>query len=282
MSPKKIIPLLIVIIIALSSVYTVDQRQQVLISRFGRIVKFVSEPGLKFKTPIIEEVLKFDKRILDFSIKERQVTDKDKKVIIIEAFAKYKITDPLKFYQSIGSNDPNRATNRLGPILNSSLRNVVGEILISDLLSKERSDIMDKIKNAVAKKTKIFGIEVVDVRIVKGDLPPANSRGIYNRMRSEREKEARNIRAEGDEESNKIRSSADKVSRTLIAEAKKEADIIKGQGDARAVKITAAAFSKDSQFYLFYRSLTAYKKALNPDNTSIVISPDSEFLRFFK
>lgn len=282
MSPRKLIPIIIIIIIFFSSIYTVDQRQQVLISQFGRIVKFVGEPGLKFKIPVIQEVLKFDKRILDFSIKERQVTDKDKKVIIIEAFAKYKIIDPLKFYQSIGSNNPNRATNRLGPILNSSLRNVVGEVLISDLLSKKRSEIMNKIKNAVAKKTKIFGIKVVDVRIVKGDLPPANSRGIYSRMRSEREKEARNIRAEGDEESNIIRSDADKISRTLIAEAKKEADILKGQGEAKAVKITAAAFSKDQQFYLFYRSLEAYKKALNSENTSIVISPENNFLKFFK
>jgi membrane protease subunit HflC len=282
MLPKKIIPFIIGLVIFFSSIYTVDQREQVLISQFGRIVNLVDEPGLKLKIPFIQETLKFNKRILDFSIKERQVTDKDKKVIIIEAFAKYKITDPLKFYQSIGSNRSVIANSKLGPILNSSLRNVVGEVLIADLLSKKRSEIMNRIKSAVAKKTTIFGIEIVDVRIVKGDLPPANSMGIYNRMKSEREKEARNIRAEGDEEANIIRSDADKVSRTLIAEAKKEADIIRGQGEAKAVKITAAAFSKDKQFYLFHRSLEAYKKALNHKNTSIVISPENEFLRFFK
>jgi len=279
-SVKKILIVATLVIITLqSSLLTVDQRQQVLILQFGEPIKVIDSPGIKFKMPFIQNAIYFEKRIIDLSLPEQEVIASDQKRLIINAFTKFKITDPLKFYTTVGSSSG--LTNKLSGILDSSLRQVIGEVTLNELLTENRGDIMRKIKEAVGSSSEIFGIKIIDVRIMRADLPKENSDAIYARMQTEREKEAREIRAKGAEEADRIRAEANKEKTIILAEAKKTADITRGNGEKEANKIYANSFGKDSDFADFYRSMIAYKIALSNDKTKMIISPDNNFFRHF-
>lgn len=216
---------------------------------------------------------------MDLAIDEQEVIAFDQKRLIIDAFTKYKITDPLQFYITV--QNKNNAEKRLGAIFDSSLRQIIGEFPLNDLLSDKRSVIMSKIKDILAEESKTFGIEIIDVRIVRGNLPKENSDAIYRRMQTDREKEAREIRAEGFEKATRIKAKADKEVVVILSEADKKSNILKGQGEAISNKIFARAFSKDPEFFDFYRSMKSYEEAVQPDNSSVIISPDNEFFKYF-
>jgi membrane protease subunit HflC len=276
---KYLIAASIALLILANAIFIVDQRKQALVLQFGEAIRVINTPGLKIKIPFIQDVILFDKRILDLGIREQEVIASDQKRLIIDAFAKYKIIDPLKFYTTV--NNKINAENKLTAILDSSLRQIVGEVPLNKLLSEERNLIMSRIKEVVGNETKIFGIKIVDVRIVSGNLPKENSEAIFLRMQTEREKEAREIRAKGAEEGDRIRAEADKTRTVILAEAKKQSDIDKGNGEAQASKIFAKAFMKDPEFFDFYRSMQAYNEALKSDKTTMVVSPDGEFFKYF-
>ena len=269
----------VALIIFSSAVYKLDQRQQVLILQFGEPIAVITEPGIKFKLPLVQNAVFFDRRIIDLGITEQEVIASDQKRLIINAFAKYKITDPLKFYTTVGSFQG--LSNKLSSILDSSLRKIIGEVTLSELLTENRNDIMKQIQEEVSIESQIFGIEIVDVRIMRADLPAENSNAIYARMQTEREKEAREIRAKGAEEADKIRAQANKEKTIIIANAKKNADLVRGRGEAKSTEIYAKSYGRDPEFADFYRSMNAYKTAMQSDNTKIVLSPDDEFFKYF-
>jgi len=269
----------VVLFTIVNSTFIVDQRQKALVVQFGDVKRLVEEPGLKFKIPFMQDVLSFDNRILDLGINEQEVIAADQKRLIIDAFAKYKIVDPLKFYTTV--NNRVNAESKLSSILESSLRRIVGEISMVSLLSEDRNLVMSKIKEALSNEAEIFGIEIVDVRIVRGDLPKENSEAIFTRMQTEREKEARITRATGFEEAEKIKAEADKQKVIILADARKQAETTRGEGDSTASKIFANAFSRDPEFFAFYRSMQAYTQAMQGNKTTMVVSPDSEFFKYF-
>lgn len=269
----------VILFIVVNSLFIVDQRQKALVVQFGEVMRLVEEPGLKFKVPFMQEALSFDNRILDLGISEQEVIAADQKRLIVDAFAKYKIIDPLKFYTTV--NNRMNAESKLSSILESSLRRIVGEISMVSLLTEDRNLVMSKIKEALSNEAEIFGIEIIDVRIVRGDLPKENSEAIFTRMQTEREKEARITRATGFEEAEKIKAEADKQKVIILADARKKAETTRGEGDSAASKIFASAFSRDPEFFNFYRSMQAYSQALQGDKTTMVISPDSEFFKYF-
>lgn len=282
-SNKKTNKILLIITILLmvfsGAFFTVDQRQQVLILQFGEPVRLITKPGIKLKLPLLQDALFFDNRIIDLSIAEQEVIASDQKRLIINAFAKYQITDPLKFYTTVRS--IYGLESKLSGILDSSLRQIIGEATLSELLTENRGDVMTKIKDVVSHESEIFGVKIVDVRIMRADLPKENSDAIFARMQTEREKEAREIRAKGAEEGDKIRAESDKQKTILLAEAKKQADLIRGTGEAKAIKIYAAAYNLDPEFADFYRSMNSYKEAFKNDKTKMIISPDSEYFKYF-
>ena len=269
----------VVLFTIVNSTFIVDQRQKALVVQFGDVKRLVEEPGLKFKIPFMQDVLSFDNRILDLGINEQEVIAADQKRLIIDAFAKYKIVDPLKFYTTV--NNRVNAESKLSSILESSLRRIVGEISMVSLLSEDRNLVMSKIKEALSNEAEIFGIEIVDVRIVRGDLPKENSEAIFTRMQTEREKEARITRATGFEEAEKIKAEADKQKVIILADARKQAETTRGEGDSTASKIFANAFSRDPEFFAFYRSMQAYTQAMQGNKTTMVVFPDSEFFKYF-
>ena len=269
----------VVLFTIVNSTFIVDQRQKALVVQFGEVMRLVEKPGLKFKIPFMQDVLSFDNRILDLGINEQEVIAADQKRLIIDAFAKYKIVDPLKFYTTV--NNRLNAESKLSSILESSLRRIVGEISMVSLLSEDRNLVMSKIKEALSNEAEIFGIEIVDVRIVRGDLPKENSEAIFTRMQTEREKEARITRATGFEEAEKIKAEADKQKVIILADARKQAETTRGEGDSTASKIFANAFSRDPEFFAFYRSMQAYTQAMQGNKTTMVVFPDSEFFKYF-
>ncbi len=279
-STKKILIIATLALIAFqSSFFTVDQRQQVLILQFGEPIRVIETPGIKFKMPFIQNAIFFEKRIIDLSLPEQEVIASDQKRLIINAFTKFQITDPLKFYTTVGVSYG--LSNKLSGILDSSLRQVIGEVTLNELLTENRGDIMKKIKDAVGSSSEIFGIKIIDVRIMRADLPKENSDAIFARMQTEREKEAREIRAKGAEEADKIRAEANKQKTIIIAEAKKNSDIVRGNGESDSNRIYANSFGKDPEFADFYRSMSAYKTAFSNDKTKMIISPDSDFFKYF-
>jgi len=280
MKKISIIIAIAVAFLVYGSVFIVNQAEQVLILRFGEPVDVVNKPGLNFKRPFfLESIVRFDKRVLDLNAEPREVIASDQKRLIVDAFAKYRITDPLKFYQTVRNEYGIRT--RLNSILDSRLREVLGSFPLSTLLTGERSNIMQQIYENVNDEVKSFGIDIVDVRIMRADLPEKNSQAIYQRMQTEREREAKEFRARGAEEAQKITSHAEKDRTIILAEAEKQSQILRGEGDATAIKIFADAFGKDEEFYSFYRSMQAYKKTIDQGDTKFVLSPDSEFLRYF-
>ena len=272
-----IIAIIVAIIFLTNMLFVVEQTEQAVIFQFGQPVKVIKEPGLNVKMPFIQNVLHFDSRLQEINTEDKEVIAYDQKRLIINAFVKYKIVDPVLYYTTV--RDENGFNNKFSTILDSSLRQVIGEVPLNSLLSEKRSDVMEKIQDVVAEKAKDFGVEVIDVRITRSDLPEANSVAIYKRMQTDREREAKEIRAEGDETAQKIRANADKEKTFLIADAKKKAEAIMGEGEAEANKIYAKAYSKDPAFFEFYRTMNAYKKSLNNNNTKIILSPNNEFLK---
>lgn len=276
---KYLIASAIILLILSNAIFVVDQRKQALVVQFGEVLRVIDKPGIKIKIPLVQEVIFFDKRIIDLGIAEQEVIASDQKRLIINAFTKYKIVDPLKFYTTVRTKFG--AESKVSAIFDSSIRQTIGEVPLVELLSENRATIMAKIKETLSKETEIFGINIVDVRIMRGDLPKENSDAIFTRMQTEREKEAKEIRAQGAQEGDKIKAEADRERTVILAEAKKQASISKGSGDGEAAKISAAAFSKDAEFYEFYRTMQAYNESLKPEKTTIVISPSSEFFKYF-
>ena len=277
---KFIIPAIVLIaIVIFQSLFIVQEISQAIVLQFGDPKKIISKAGLNFKLPFIQNVVFLDKRILNLDNEPQEVIAADQKRLIVDAIARFKIVDPLKFYISVGNERV--ARSRLSTIINSRIRGVLGTQELATLLSTDRTKQMSIIQNDVNTEAKNFGIEIVDVRIKRADLPPANSEAIYKRMQTEREREAKEFRAQGAEIAQKIRSTADKDVTVILAEANKKSEIMKGEGDGLRNKIFADAFGQDPQFFAFYRAMQAYEKALIGGETSLVLSPDSEFFKFF-
>ncbi|HMR32914.1 MAG TPA: protease modulator HflC [Geminicoccaceae bacterium] len=267
------------VLLLYSSMFVVHQAQQALVLQFGNPVRVVRDPGLGFKIPFIQQVEYFDRRVLDFDAPSVELVLGDQKRLVVDAFARYRIADPLRFRQAAGTELAFRG--RLEPIVFSSLRSVLGEASLFTVLSQDRDGLMRDIQDEANRALAQFGIEVVDIRIKRADLPAENSQAIFRRMQTEREREARELRAQGAEIGQRIRARADRERRVLIAEAQKQAEITRGEGDAEAVRIFAEAFGRDVKFFDFYRSLQAYRTALGDGATSFVIKPDSPFFRYF-
>jgi membrane protease subunit HflC len=278
--PKFIIPAIVVIgVVLFQSLFIVQEINQAIVLQFGDPKKIISKAGLNFKLPFVQNVVFLDKRILNLDNAPQEVIASDQKRLIIDAITRFQITDPLKFYISVGNERV--ARSRLSTIINSRIRGVLGTQELATLLSTDRTKQMAIIQKDVNKEAKSFGIKIIDVRIKRADLPPANSDAIYKRMQTEREREAKEFRAEGAEIAQKIRSTADKDVTVLLANANKKSEIMKGEGDGQRNKIFASAFGKDPQFFAFYRAMQAYETALIGGETSMVLSPDSEFFKFF-
>ncbi|MFP6706818.1 MAG: protease modulator HflC [Alphaproteobacteria bacterium] len=266
-------------IVGYSSVFAVHETQQALVLQFGNPVKTVRNSGLNFKVPFVQDVQFMEKRILDFDAPPVEAVAADKKRIVVDAYARFRISDPLKFYQTV--NNEVTARNRMAPIVNSSLRNVVGRVNLETMMSGERNRLMLEIRALVNGEAKKLGIEIIDVRIKRADLPEANSQAVYDLMRAERKRIATEIRAEGAERSQKITATADRQRTVLLANAQKTSEIMRGQGDALRNNVFADAFTKDPEFFAFYRSLQAYRTALQAGNTTMVLSPNSDFFSYF-
>ena len=278
--PKFLIPAIVVIgVVLFQSLFIVQEINQAIVLQFGDPKKIISKAGLNFKLPFIQNVVFLDKRILNLDNAPQEVIASDQKRLIIDAITRFQIIDPLKFYISVGNERV--ARSRLSTIINSRIRGVLGTQELATLLSTDRTKQMAIIQRDVNKEAKSFGIEIIDVRIKRADLPPANSDAIYKRMQTEREREAKEFRAEGAEIAQKIRSTADKDVTVLLANANKKSEIMKGEGDGQRNKIFASAFGRDPQFFAFYRAMQAYETALIGGETSMVLSPDSEFFKFF-
>jgi modulator of FtsH protease HflC len=271
--------LIVVGILATSSFFIVDQTEQALVLQLGEVRRVVREPGLWVKRPFIENVIDYDKRVLDYEPPPEEVIVSDQKRLVADTYTRYRIADPLLFYQSVGSEAGVRA--RLSALVSGSLRRVLGNVTLSDVLSEKRAGIMRQIRDEVAEQAKAFGIDVVDVRLRHADLPEENSQAVYARMQSEREQQARQYRGEGAEAAQTVRANAERERTVILAEAQRDAQRVRGDGDAQAVRIYADAFGQDKEFFAFYRSLQAYRDALNGRDTSFVLSPEGNFFRFF-
>jgi len=272
--------LVLLFVLGASPFFVVDITQTAIVVQLGKPVRNITEPGLKFKVPFIQEVTYFDKRLLDYDSSAQDVITQDKKTILIDNFAKWRITDPLKVYQAFQTQ--RGALRRLDDIIYSELRVELGRHDLSEIVSKTRSAIMAVVTERANEKAKVYGIEVQDVRIKRADLPEQNEKAVFARMQAERERQAKQYRAEGAEEAQKIRSEAEKDREIILAEAYKTSEEIRGEGDAKAFKIYAAAYRQDPRFFEFTRSMEAYKKTFSGNNSTVVMSPDSEFFKFLK
>ena len=261
------------------SIFIVKEVNQAIVLQFGDPKRIILKPGLNFKIPFIQNVVYLDKRILNLDTPPEEVIASDQKRLIVDAFARFQIVDPLKFYISVG--DERVARSRLSTIINSRIRNVLGQQELQTLLSEDRTKQMTLIQEGVNNEAQNFGIEIVDVRIKRADLPQANSDAIFRRMQTEREREAKEFRAKGAEMAVTITSTADREVTVILADAQKKSEIMKGEGDGKRNNIFANAFGQDPEFFAFYRAMQAYEKALIGGETSLILSPDSEFFKFF-
>ena len=277
---KFLLPILFVAGFAVYlSLFTVKEINQAIVLQFGDPKKIIAEPGLQVKIPFIQNVVFIDRRILSLDPAPEEVIASDQKRLIVDAYARFKIVDPLKFYISVG--DERVARSRLATIINSRLRSVLGKQSLATLLSEDRAKQMDIIQSDVNTEAENFGIEIIDVRIKRADLPQANSEAIYKRMQTERQREAKEFRAKGAEMAVTITSTADKEVTVILANARKQSEIMKGEGDGQRNRIFANAFGKDPEFFAFYRAMQAYENALIGGDTSLILSPDSDFFKFF-
>ncbi|MCA3352226.1 MAG: protease modulator HflC [Roseomonas sp.] len=266
---------------ASSTLFTVHQTQQVLITQFGEPRRVIQEPGLHWKLPFIQSVIGFDRRLLDFDAPGEEVILGDQRRLIVDSFTRYRITDPLRFFQTVGATEAGIRA-RLNSIVTSSLRRVLGNEPLLAVLSTDRARIMGEIRRQVNEEARQFGIAVEDVRIRRADLPGENTQAILSRMQSERERVAREARAEGAEVAQRVRAGAERERTVLIAEAQAQADILRGQGEQEAIRIFAEAFQRDPAFFQFWRTMQAYREAFAEGDTRLVLTPDSEFFRYFR
>ncbi|MGI9382819.1 MAG: protease modulator HflC [Methyloligellaceae bacterium] len=275
-----VIFLLVVLAVgAYLTLFTVHQTQQALVLQFGEPKRVITEPGLNWKIPFIQNVDFFDKRILDLDTSPQEVIASDQKRLVVDSFARFKIVDPLLFFQAV--RDERIARSRLGTSLDASLRRVLGSASFEAVVRDKRADLMAQITEQVNAEAESFGIKIVDVRIKRADLPEANSQAIYRRMQTERQREAAEIRAQGEEQSRRIRANADRQVTVLKAEATRDSEKLRGQGDAERNAIFADAFGRDADFFGFYRSMQAYEAGLNAKDTRLLLSPNTEFFRYF-
>ena len=276
-------------IVGYSTLFTVNQTQQALVVRLGKPVRVITEPGLNVKVPFIDSVIYVDKRILNIESAAQEITLSSQdssstraelvgERLVVDAFARYRITDPLKYYQTVGLSG---ADAQLAILLNSSLRSVLGAATLSDVVRDKREELMAKMRDQIDLRAKPYGIEVIDVRIRRADLPPKNSQAVYQRMQTERQREAAEFRAQGSQKSQEIRARADRDVTVLLADAKSQAEQVRGQGDSERNRIFADAYNHDPDFFVFYRSMQAYETALPKGDTRLVLRPDSDFFRYF-
>ncbi len=277
---KFLVPFVVALaVVAYQSVFVVQEINQAIVLQFGDPKKIITKPGLNFKIPFIQNVVYLDRRVLNLDNPPEEVIAADQKRLIVDAFARFKIVDPLKFYISVGNERV--ARSRLATIINSRIRSVLGTQKLATLLSTDRAVHMASIQNDVNIEAKNFGITIVDVRIKRADLPQANSEAIFKRMQTEREREAKEFRAQGAEMAAKITSTADKEVTVILANANKQSEIMKGEGDGVRNKIFANAFGRDPDFFAFYRAMQSYERALMGGDTSLILSPDGDFFKFF-
>jgi modulator of FtsH protease HflC len=269
----------VVLILAYASVFVVSQIEEALVLQFGKPIRVVDVPGLHFKLPW-QDVVDYDRRILDFEPPAEEVIASDQKRLVVDTYARFKITNPLEFYQSAGTEAV--ARTRLSSIMTGALRRIIGGIELQAVISQRRAEIMQQIRDEVNTQMKGFGIDVIDVRIKRADLPEQNSQAIFDRMKSERQREAAGYRAEGARQAQQIRADADRQRIEILADSQKQSQILRGQGDGDAIKITADAYGKDQPFFSFYRSLQAYREALTGPGTTLVLSPNTEFFRYLE
>jgi membrane protease subunit HflC len=281
--------LIIVLIVAYSTFFTVYQTRQALVVRLGQPVRVITEPGLNAKLPFIDSVIYIDKRILNIESQAQEVNAQSQddsntgtvqvgERLVVDAFARYRIVDALKFYQTVGQTGAN---SQLAILLNSSLRRVLGQATLADVVRNKREELMAQMRDQLDQEAKPFGIHVIDVRIRRADLPEANSQAVYSRMQTERQREAAEFRAEGNQKATEIRAKADRDVTVLLANANSQAQTIRGQGDADRNRIFAEAYNQDPGFFSFYRSMQAYEKSMQSSNTRLVLRPDSDFFRYF-
>jgi membrane protease subunit HflC len=271
--------IVVLTVLAYNSLFFVEQRVQTLILQFGEPIRVIKEPGLNFKIPLAQNIVKFDKRILLFDNSAEEIIAADKKRLIVDAFVRYKIIDPLKFYQTVRFEAA--LNNRLGSVVNNSLRAVLGKVPLEAVISDRRELLMQEVSELVSQRATQFGISIEEVRIKKADLPSENSEAIYRRMQTERQQEAAQIRAVGNEKARFITAESEKQKTVLLAEAQRDSDILRGEGDAEKNKILGKAFNQDPDFFAFYRAMQAYSKALTEGDTTMVLSPKSDFFEFF-
>ncbi|OQW55269.1 MAG: protease modulator HflC [Proteobacteria bacterium SG_bin9] len=274
-----LILLVAAVVIGYSSVFTVDQTQQAIVVRLGEPVRVVTEPGLNFKAPFVDTVINIDKRILDLENPSQEVIASDQKRLVVDAFARYRIKNALRFYQSLGSIQA--ANVQMTTLLNAAVRRVLGEVTFSHVVRDERAALMGRIRDQLDKEAEGYGISVVDVRIRRADLPESNSQAVYQRMQTERQREAAEFRAQGAQKAQEIRSKADREATVIIAEANSKAEQTRGEGDGERNRIFAETYGKDPDFFAFYRSMGAYEASLRTNDTRYLLRPDSDFFRYF-
>ena len=281
MSINLIIGIVVVVLglVAYGALFTVDQRQQAIVMQFGEPKRVISEPGLAWKWPLIQNVQYYERRVLNLDPPAENILLSDQKRLIVDVFARYRIADPLLFFQTVRSED--NARPRLATIINGRVRQILGNSTLTAVLSGERTQILQDLKDSVDQETQRFGITLVDVRIRRADLPDETRESVYDRMRSEREREAAEFRAQGFEQAQRITAAADREATVIKAEAEREANILRGQGEGTRTEILNKAYGQDAEFFNFYRTMQAYSAALGPDSTYMVLSPDSEFFSFF-
>ncbi len=270
---------LAVVVAGYQSFFIVDEREQAIVLQFGEPRRVVQEPGLEWKVPFIQNVVVFDRRILLFDNPVEEIISSDQKRLIVDAFARYRIIDPLLYFQTIRFEPALRT--RLGSIINDSLRQVLGAVPLQSVISDQRAALMEAVADGVRDEARPFGLQIEDVRIRRADLPNENSEAIYRRMQTERQQEAAQIRAEGEEQARRVRAAAERDKTVILAEAERDAQVLRGQGEAEKNRVLAGAFGRDPDFFAFYRSMQAYEKALTADDTTMVLSPDSQFFQFF-
>lgn len=275
---KFVIACVIVLLLSSGAMFIISETKQALVIQFGEVVKVIREPGLKFKIPFIQELVLIDKRLLDFDLAAQEIIAGDQERVVVDVYTRYKITDPAKYFQTVQNESV--LLNRLTAIVQGSMRNVFGQYPLKVLLSEDRQRVMDKIREEVIKAAEKLGLLVVDVRIRRTDLPDKNTKSILERMRSNRQIEANKLRAEGFQIKQETEAKANMEARTLVANANLETFKIRGEADAEAIKISAEAYNKDKEFFAFWRAMEAYKQALCGDNTSFLLSPDSDFFAY--
>ncbi len=283
--PKQtfLLPILVVLIIGiLSSVFIVDEREKALVLQFGRVTSVKEEPGLYFKLPVLQVVVSYDDRILSRDIDPLEVTPLDDRRLVVDAFARFRISSVEQFRQAVGDGGMALAEDRLDSILRSETREVLGSVSSNDILSSDRAALMQRIRNAAVPEARSLGLEIIDVRLKRTDLPRANLDSTFARMRAEREREAADEIARGNEAAQRVRAQADRTKVEIVSDANRQSEIIRGESDALRNSIFAGAFTQDEEFFEFYRSLAAYRRALQGDNSTMVMSPDSEFFNYLK